>query len=457
MNRNYDAIVIGAGQAGPPLAMKLANAGMKVAIIERKYFGGTCVNTGCIPSKTLIASAYVAHLARRSKEFGIISSGDIFVDMAQVKARLDSIVLPLREKLEKSLRETENCTVYHDHAKFENSHTIRVGNELLEAKQIFINVGARAAVPLLPGLEQIKYFTNSSIFAVDFLPKHLIIIGGSYIGLEFAQMYCRFGSQVTVVEKGERLLQHEDPDISEAIKQILEKENINIRLNAECFSLDKKNNDIVMKLNCSDGEKEIIGTHLLLALGRKPNTDDLGLDKVGIETDDRGFIKVNDQLQTNIENIWALGECNGKGAFTHTSYNDYEIIADNLLHHKDRRVSDRITAYNLYIDPPLGRVGITETEARKLDKHFSIATWPMSKVKRAIIKGETQGFMKAVVDSDTQQILGAAILGTSGDEVIHCILDVMYAKAPYTLLTNAVHIHPTVSELVPTLLQNFKS
>ncbi len=456
MSNQFDVIVIGAGQAGPPLAAKFANLGNKVAIIERKLFGGTCVNTGCIPTKTMIASAHVAHLARQAKEFGIKIDGNITVDMKKVKARKDNIVHALSNSIEKNLRNTANCTVYKGLAQFENAHRICVGDEILEAEKIFINVGARAFVPNMKGIEKISYFTNSNIMDIDFVPEHLIIVGGSYIGLEFAQMYRRFGSQVTVIEKSPRLIPKEDPDISEAVREILQAEGIDIRLNAECIQFDKQDEKIIAGMDCADTEKHISGSHVLLAVGRIANTQDLGLEKAGIEIDERHFIKVDDQLQTNISNIWALGECNGKGAFTHTAYNDYEIVAANLIDDHSRRVSDRILTYGLFIDPPLGRAGLTESEVRASGKPALIAKKSMTQVKRAVIKGESHGFMKVIVDAETKKILGAAVLGVEGDEVIQSILDVMYAQAPYTVIQNAVHIHPTVTELIPTMLGELK-
>ena len=452
MSNQFDVIIIGAGQAGPPLAFKFANLGNKVAIIERKLFGGTCVNTGCIPTKTMIASAHAAHFARRAEEFGIRIDGNIIADMKKVKARKDGIVHSLSNGIEKWLRDTPNCTVYKGQAQFENAHSIRVGDEILEAQKIFINVGARAFVPNMKGLEKISYFTNSNIMDIDFVPDHLIIIGGSYVGLEFAQMYRRFGSQVTVIEKSPRLIPKEDPDISEAVREILQDEGIDIRLNSECIQFDKQNGKIIVEMDCTDSKKHISGSHILLAIGRIANTQDLGLNKAGVETDEHHFIKVNDQLQTNISNIWALGECNGKGAFTHTAYNDYEIVAANLIDGHTRRVSERILTYGLFIDPPLGRAGLTETEVRASGKPALIGKRAMTQVKRAVIKGESRGFMKVIVDVETRQIVGAAVLGVGGDEVIQSILDVMYAKAPYTVIQNAVHIHPTVTELIPTML-----
>jgi len=448
----YDAIIIGTGQAGPTLAVRLAGAGMKAAIVERKLFGGTCVNDGCIPTKALIASADAAHIARRAAEYGVAIDGSIAIDMKKVKERKDAIVRRSSEGLENWLKSTENLTVYEGHARFEDAHRVRVNNELIEADKFFINVGARANVPPMPGLGQVRYLTNSSMMDVDFLPEHLIIVGGSYVGLEFGQMYRRLGSEVTVVEMGPRLIHREDEDVSQAVQEILENEGINIRLNAECIAMEKHGDKVAINLDCSSGDKKVLGSHLLLAVGRVPNTNDLGLENTGITVDQRGYIQVDDQLRTNVPGIYALGDCNGRGAFTHTSYNDYEIVAANLLDNDARRVSDRITAYALYIDPPLGRAGMTEGQVRKSGRKALLGTRPMTRVGRAVEKGETQGFMKILVDGETKEILGASLLGVECDEVIHSILDVMYAKAPYTVIQRAMHIHPTVSELIPTML-----
>ena len=452
--KRYDAIVIGTGQSGPALAADLADAGKRVAIIERGRFGGTCVNTGCIPTKTLVASARAAYLARRGGDFGVMIAGTIKMDMKAVKARKDAVVRKSNEGVENWLKSTENCTVYHGHARFEEAHAIRVGEQRLEAEQIFINVGARAFVP--PGFDTVDFLTNSTVMDVDFLPEHLIIVGGSYIGLEFAQMYRRFGSEVTVVDRNTRLIARDDEDISEAVRDIVENEGVNIRLEAECITGENRGDQVVVKLDCERGDREVAGSHLLLAVGRTPNTQDLGLEKGGIEVDERGYIVVDDQLRTGVPGVWALGDCNGKGAFTHTSYNDYEIVAANLLEEDPRRVSDRILAYALYIDPPLGRVGMTEAEVRQSGRKALICKRPMTKVARAVEKGETQGFMKILIDAGTREILGAAILGIGGDEIIHSILDVMYARAPYTVIQRAMHIHPTVSELIPTMLGELK-
>jgi len=456
MSEKYDAIVIGTGQSGPSLAVRLASAGRKTAIVERKLFGGTCVNVGCIPTKTLIASARAAHVVRRGADFGVVVGGDITVDMARVKARKDAVVRQSNEGVTKWLGNTPNLTVLEGHARLESPRTVRVNERLLEAGEIFLNVGGRASMPDMPGVTEVSYLTNSSMMEIDFLPEHLVIIGGSYIGLEFAQMYRRFGSRVTVVEMGPRLIAREDEEVSAAIQKILEGEGVEIRLNARCITVAKRGNGVAAGLSCEGGPPQATGSHLLLAVGRVPNTDDLGLEKAAVKTDARGYIVVDDELRTNVPGIWALGDANGRGAFTHTSYNDYEIVAANLLDGGRRRVTDRIPAYALYIDPPLGRAGMTEREAKTSGHKVLIGRMMMSRVGRARERGETQGFMKILVDAQTRLILGAALLGIEADEAIHSILDVMYAGAPYTVIQNAVHIHPTVSELIPTLLADLK-
>jgi pyruvate/2-oxoglutarate dehydrogenase complex dihydrolipoamide dehydrogenase (E3) component len=449
---HFDAIVIGAGQAGPSLAVRLAKAGRKTAIVERKDFGGTCVNNGCIPTKALIASARAAHVARRADGWGVVVPPGLRVDMPAVKARKDEIVRASREGVVKWLTGTPGVTVIEGHARFESAHTIRVGGVLLEAPQIFVNVGGRARVPDIDGIQTVPHLDNVSMMDIDALPRHLVVVGGSYVGLEFAQMYRRFGAEVTVVEMGRRLVAREDDEVSAAIKEILEAEGIAIRLAATCVAVRGDGNDIVVGVDCEQEPKEVRGSHLLLATGRRPNTDDLGCEHAGIELDEHGYIKVDDALRTNVDGIWALGDVNGRGAFTHTSYNDYEIVAANLLDGGARRVSDRITTYALFTDPPLGRAGMTEREVRERGIDALVATMPMSRVGRAKERGETAGFMKVLVDADSKRLLGAALLGIEGDEVVHSLLDVMYAGAPYTVITHAMHIHPTVTELVPTLL-----
>jgi pyruvate/2-oxoglutarate dehydrogenase complex dihydrolipoamide dehydrogenase (E3) component len=455
MSQHFDAIIIGTGQAGPPLAKRLSATGMSVAIIERNKFGGTCVNTGCIPTKTLIASAYAAHVARRGTEYGF-ANGNVQVDMKRVKARKDQVAGRSNKGVEQSLRELKHCTVIEGHARFQSSHAVVVNDEILEADKIYINVGGRASVPPIKGVNDVPFLTNSSMMDVDFLPEHLVIVGGSYVGLEFAQMYRRFGSEVTIIEMAPRLIGREDEDVSAAVRDILETDGIRILLNAKCISLAKHEGRISVGVECDEGPPEVLGTHVLLAVGRTPNTSDLGLDRAGVATDQRGYVIVDDELQASGPGIWALGDCNGRGAFTHTAYNDYEIVADNLLNGDHRCVSDRIPAYALYIDPPLGRCGMTDAEIRKSGRGALVAKYPMSGVSRAFEKGETQGFMKICVDVETKQILGAAILGTGGDEVIHVLLDIMYAKAPYTIVQRAMHIHPTVAEYLPTVLSKLE-
>jgi pyruvate/2-oxoglutarate dehydrogenase complex dihydrolipoamide dehydrogenase (E3) component len=455
-SRKFDAIIIGTGQAGPALAARLSSAGMTVAIIERHKFGGTCVNTGCIPTKTLVASAYAAHLARRAADYGVAIGGQVQVDMKRVKARKDDVAGRSNRGVEEWLRGLTNCTVMQGHARFESSSAIRVNDERLEATKIFINVGGRAAVPSMPGINDVSFLTNSSMMDVDFVPEHLIIVGGSYIGLEFGQMYRRFGSEVTIIEMGPRLIGREDEDVSKSVWDILAAEGVSVRVNAKCISMARRGENVIVRVGCEEGPPEVRGSHLLLAVGRSPNTQDLGLDQAGIVTDDRGYIVVDEELRTNVPGIWALGDCNGRGAFTHTSYNDYEIVADNLLNGDHRRVSDRIQTYALFIDPPLGRCGMTDPEIRKSGRRALVAKYPMQRVSRAVEKGETQGFIKVAVDADTKQILGAAILGTGGDEVIHIVLDMMYAKAPYTTIQRAMHIHPTVAEFLPTVLSKLE-
>jgi pyruvate/2-oxoglutarate dehydrogenase complex dihydrolipoamide dehydrogenase (E3) component len=449
----FDAVIIGAGQAGPPLAARLVHAGMTVALVERSQFGGTCVNTGCIPTKTLIASARAAHVARRAGDFGVVTSGAVRVELARAKARADAVSAASREGVERGLRELPRCTVIVGHARFEDPTTVRVDGERLSAPRIFVNVGGRAAVPPLPGVDRTPFLINSSILKLDRLPTHLAVVGGSYVGLEFAQMYRRFGAEVTVIERMPRLLSREDTDLSDAIRDILVNEGIAVRTGAECIRLAPHERGVAVGVQCPEGPPEVVASHVLLAVGRRPNTDDLGLERAGVATDSHGYVLVDDGLATNVPGIWALGECNGHGAFTHTAYNDFEIVAANLCDGENHRLSDRVQGYALYIDPPLGRAGLTEAQARETGRPILVGTRPMTRVGRAVEKGETQGLMKVVADAETRRILGAAILGTGGDEAIHGLLDVMSSGVPTSALRWAVPIHPTVSELIPTLLQ----
>ncbi len=453
MSEIYDAIVIGTGQSGPALAGRLNQEGLKTAIVERKHVGGTCVNVGCTPTKTLVGSARIAYAAREAERFGVSISGDISVDMRQVKARMDEVAGASNKGVTDWLEGMENVNLIRGHAQFVGVNSIEVNGGVLEAEKIFINVGARARIPDWGGLNEVPYFTNSSIVDIDFLPEHLIIVGGSYIGLEFAQIYRRFGSDVTVIEMSDRIIGRDDEDVSAAVQDILEKEGINFRLQANCIEARTAHSGITVRVTCDEGPEEVTGSHLLLAVGRIPNTDDLGLDKAGIETSQFGMINVDDHLRTNVPGIWAVGDVNGRGAFTHTSYNDYEIVVANLFDDDPRKVSDRILCYGLFIDPPLGRIGMTENEVRASGRRALIGKRMMTRVSRAREFGDTRGFIKIIVDADSEEILGAAILGLNGDEAIHCLLDTMYAHKPYTVISRAVHIHPTVSELIPTVLQ----
>jgi pyruvate/2-oxoglutarate dehydrogenase complex dihydrolipoamide dehydrogenase (E3) component len=451
MPEHFDAIVIGAGQAGPALAARLGSEGLTTAIIERKLVGGTCVNVGCIPTKTLVGSARAIHMARRGGEYGF-SSGEVKVDMKAVKARKDGVVKNSSDGVANWIAGMKNVTLIRGQARFTAPRTLEVGGRVLQADRIFINVGGRAVVPDIPGIHDVPYMTNSQMMELDKVPEHLVIVGGSYIGLEFAQMYRRFGARVTVIEKFPKLLPREDEDVVAEIRAILEREGVDIFLGAEDLNVSKSGKQISVKF----AGRSIEGSHLLLAVGRIPNTGDLGLKEGGIAADPRGFITVDDQCRTSAEGVWAMGDVNGKGAFTHTSWNDYEIVAANLFDNDPRRISDRISCYALFIDPPLGRIGMNEAEAKKSGRKLLAGKMLMTRVGRAREMGETQGFMKVLVDADTKELLGAAILGLNGDEVVHSLLDVMYAKKPYTTIQRAVHIHPTVTELVPTLLGTLK-
>ena len=456
MPTKYDAIIIGTGQAAPALANRMNEEGLRVAVIERDRIGGTCVNVGCTPTKALVASARAAHMARRGPEFGVMLEEPVRVDMKRVNARMKAISGRGNENVTRWLEGMENVTVYRGHARFMGPDTVGVHDDLLQAERIFINTGTRAFAPDMAGLDQIAYLTNASMMEVDYLPDHLIIIGGSYIGLEFGQMFRRFGSKVTIVEKSARLIGRDDEDVSDAVREILESEGVEVRLNAECLSFEKRAEEVAAQVSCDDGEPEVVGSQVLLAVGRVPNTDELGLETAGVEMNRRGFITVDDELCTNVPGIWALGDCNGRGAFTHTSYNDFEIVAANLFDGDTRRVSDRILCYGLFIDPPLGRIGMTEREARESGRNVLVGKRLMKHVGRARERSETDGFIKILVDGDTEEILGAAILGIRGDEAVHNLLAVMYAKAPYTVVSRAVHIHPTVAELLPTVLQSLE-
>ncbi|WP_267221220.1 FAD-containing oxidoreductase [Dyella silvae] len=457
MTLRFDAVVVGAGQAGPSLADRLGRSGRKVAVIERKQVGGTCVNTGCIPTKSMVASAYVAHMARRAAEYGVQAEGSIQVNMEHVWERTRGISERSRTGVEKWLEGMPNVSLLRGHASFESPRHLRVGDALIETNEVFLNVGGRAAAPDFPGADAVPYLTNVGVMDLRELPRHLVIVGGSYIGLEFGQMFRRYGAEVTIVERSPRLLPREDPEVSAAVVDILQREGIGLHLGAECIELQGRAGDVGVIAKCAKPRMEVRGTHLLMAIGRRPNTDTLGLDKAGVLTDERGYIVVDDQCRTNVKGIWAMGDCNGKGAFTHTSYNDFEIVAANVIDNEPRRISDRIPAYALFVDPPLARVGLTEQEAVREGRDILVGVRPMTRVGRAVERGESLGFIKVIVEKGSGQLLGAAILGVNGDEAIHSLLDTMYAKAPFSTVTHAVHIHPTVSELLPTVLQDLKA
>lgn len=450
---HYDAIIIGSGQAGTPLVFKMASKGKKVAFIEKEHLGGTCLNVGCTPTKTYVASARRMWDAQHGEELGVFIPEGARVDLAKVKARKDALIKKSVDGITAGVTKNENITFYKGAARFEGNKTIIVNNEQLTADEIYINVGGRPIDP--KGFENVDYLTNQSILQLETLPKHLIIVGGSYIGLEFGQMFRRFGCEVTIIERGARIVKREDPEVSQHIYNFLREEGIKFQLNANCLSgKQEANGQVTVNIDCTDGQPEITGSHLLLAVGRKPNTDLLNLESTDINVGKRGYIEVDDYLQTNVPGVYALGDCNGKGAFTHTAYNDYEIVAENKFDGKDRKVSDRIMTYGLFVDPPLGRAGLSRQQA--LDQGYEIleAKRPMSRISRAKEKGETKGFMSAIIDAKTNKILGATVLGVGGDEIISSILNIMVADAPYTVIRDSVQPHPTVSELIPTMLEN---
>ncbi|HXE76370.1 MAG TPA: mercuric reductase [Candidatus Xenobia bacterium] len=455
MATKYDAVIIGSGQGGNPLAHKLADRGWKVALVERKHLGGTCINTGCTPTKTMVASAQVAFYARHAERWGVRAS-NVSVDLAAVVERKDKIVASFRSGQEKKVAARPTLTLYRAHARFTEPHTLQVGEEVIEGERIFINTGTRPMIPKIEGLDQVGYLTNASVMSLRELPMHLIVIGGGYIGLEFGQMFYRFGSQVTVVHKGEHLLAREDNDVADELQKILSAEGMRFVMNADTQRVEKKDGQIYLTVSSPAGTETIVGTHLLVATGRVPNADDLGLDAAGIERDPRGFVKVNNKLETNVPGVWALGDVKGGPAFTHISYNDYQILWANLVEGKTLTIDNRYLPYSMFTDPQVGRVGLTETDARKTGRKLKIGKIPMSYVARAIERDETAGFMKVVIDAETDRILGAAILGLEGGELVQLLGALMLADAPWTVLKGAVYIHPTLAEGFFTLMEDVK-
>jgi pyruvate/2-oxoglutarate dehydrogenase complex dihydrolipoamide dehydrogenase (E3) component len=451
----YDAIVIGSGQAGNPLSQKLADHGWIVALIEKEHLGGTCINTGCTPTKTMVASAQVAHYARNAARWGV-RTGDVTVDLPKIVARKEQIVAQWRDGIQRKVEQRKSLHLYHGHARFVAPHRLMVGDQELESERIFINTGTRVDTPRVDGLEKVDYLTNASIMQLSELPEHLLVLGGGYIGLEFGQMFRRFGSRVTIIHRGEQLLPREDADVMQELQKALEAEGIEFRLNSRTTRIDKEDDRVVLQFEAANGPETLTGTHLLVATGRRPNSEELGLDAAGVRTDPHGYIQVNNRLETNVPGIWALGDVKGGPAFTHISFNDYQIVYSNLIGGQSLTTDDRLVPYSVFTDPQLGRVGMSEKEARATGRRLKIAKIPMSWVARAIERDETAGLMKLIVDAETDQILGAAILATEGGELVQILSAIMLAKAPYTLLKGAIYIHPTLAEGFWTLMEEVK-
>lgn len=451
----YDAIIIGAGQAGTPLSNALAERGWTVALIEKSHLGGTCVNTGCTPTKTMIASAQIAHYARNASRWGV-KVGQMSVDLPAIVSRKDSIVESFRSGLEKRVAEHPKVHLYRGAARFLSSRTVQIGKDTIESERIFLNLGARPDPPQFTGLDAVGYLTNESIMELQEVPDHLLVLGGGYIGLEFGQTFRRFGSRVTVIHKAEHILPHEDADVTTELQKVLEAEGIEFRLKSNPVEVERKQGRIHLTFTSGNQTSTVNGTHLLAATGRRPNTDDLSLEKAGVELDSRGCIKVNERLETSVPGIWALGDVKGGPAFTHISYNDYQIVYGNVVESKNATIKDRYVPYSLFTDPQLGRVGITEKEARATGRRLKMGKYSMSSVSRAIERGETAGFMKIIVDAMSDKILGAAILGVEGGELVQILGAVMLSGAPYTLLKGAVFIHPTLAEGFFGLMESVK-
>ena len=455
--KTHDAIVIGSGQGGVPLATNLADQGWSVALIEKGEVGGSCINYGCTPTKTMISSARMAHYARVAPEFGI-HPGEIKVDMAAVVARKNEIVDSFRSGVLGQIDSSPNVTLYHGHGRFTAPHQVGINGETLKSDKIFINTGTRPRFPALPGLDQVEVLTNRNIMDLQELPAHLIALGGSYLGLEFGQMFRRLGSEVTVVEMSDRIAAREDAEVSDSLREALEAEGMKFHLGSTATKVEKTADGLEVTVKKKDGTTERIkGTHLLMSIGQVPNSDDLGLDKAGIATDKNGYIQHNGKLETNIPGIWVLGDVKGGPAFTHVSYDDYLVIFDNLVNGKNRTIDNRVVPYALYTDPELGRFGLTEREARAKGYRLKIGSLPMSHIARAIERGETRGLMKIVINADNDRILGATILGADGGELVQTLMTLMRANAPYTLFENAMFIHPTLTEGFFALMANVEA
>jgi pyruvate/2-oxoglutarate dehydrogenase complex dihydrolipoamide dehydrogenase (E3) component len=451
----YDAIIIGSGQAGNPLAYRLADLGWSVALIEKKHLGGTCINTGCTPTKTMVHRAQVAHYARNAARWGVNAS-NVSVDLPKIVAQKDEVVLSFRSGRQKQVDKRANLRLHRGHARFVGSHQLQVGDELLESEKIFIDTGCRPAAPAIPGLDTGSYLTNESAMQLTALPEHLLILGGGYIGLEFGQMFRRYGSRVTVLHTGKQIISREDPETAAELQRALEAEGIQFLLNTRTVRAESKDSTVTLSFESPAGSSTVTGSHLLVATGRLPNTDDLGLDKAGVETDKSGYIKVNGRLETNVPGVWALGDCKGGPAFTHISYNDFQVVYGNLVEGKNLSVENRLVPSCVFTDPQLGGVGMTEKEARAKGFKLKIGRCPMTYVARAIERGETAGLMKIVVDASNDRVLGASILASEGGELVQILSTLMLANQPYTLLKGAIYIHPTLAEGIFSLMEDVK-
>ena len=451
----FDAIVIGSGQAGKPLCYALADLGWKVAFIERAELGGTCINTGCTPTKTMVASAQVAYYARNAARWGV-RVNEVGVDLPAVVARKNKVVQGFRDAIQRRIDAKPNITLVRAHGRFTGPHQVEASGQTFESEKIFIDTGTRPEIPKITGIDSVPFLTNASVMELLEVPKHLLVLGGGYIGLEFGQVFRRFGSRVTIIHKGERILPREDPDITQELQMALEAGGMEFALAAATTRVENRGNEIALAYETKQGSKTISGSHLLVATGRKPNTDDLGLDKAGVATDARGYIKVNGRMETSVPGVWATGDVKGGPAFTHISYNDYQIVYANLIEGKNLTIEHRYLPYALFTDPQLGRVGITEQEARASGRKFKIGTYPLASVARAIERDETRGLMKIIVDGETDRILGAAILASEGGELVQILGAMILAGAPYTVLKGAVYIHPTLAEGFFGLMESVK-